>query len=203
MEDWLSSVDEWLEKVALVVFDTLLVDVELHLVEDFANKISCVLQTDRKSLSVSCVSEEVEKIGSIGSSKSDTIRVVVPIDVIGINRVTTFAGGNVNSSGHNGTDICGLGIEPPLVFPALKTASLIGGLEVSLIWAPVLKTACGKVTDNFFASSMKSVDGRLRSIKEVKVENIGRVRGVSNNTRQLDLPCGPSNRLPQFSSYLG
>lgn len=203
MEDRLSSINEWLEQFTLVVLDALLIDVELHLVKNLADKISCVLQTNGKSLGVCCISEEVEVVGGIGCSEANTICIGIPVNVVRINSITAFTGSNVNSGSHNGANVGGLGVEPPFALPTFHSATFVGGLEVCLVGAPVLETACREVTDDFLVCSMESVDGRLWRIKQIKVEYIGRIRRITDNARQLYLPSGTSGRLPELSSSLG
>lgn len=189
MEDRLPSIDEWLEEFALVELDALLVDVELHLVKYLADDISGVLQADGEALGVCCIGEEVEEVGAVSRSQANSVFVVVTVDVVGINCIAAFAGGKVNASGHDGSYVGSLGVEPPLACPTVHRAAFVGGLEVCLIWTPVLKTTCRKVTDDLLACSMESVDGGLRRVKEIKVENIGWVGCIRNNPRELDLPC--------------
>ena len=102
VEHGLAGVEERLERIALVVFEALLVDGEVERPDESRNLIECVLQSDEQPACVSCFGEKPIEVELVGGGVVEPWIVRVSVDVVGLDAVAALLCCEVESSFDHG-----------------------------------------------------------------------------------------------------
>ena len=123
VEHGLLLIKEHMQSVAFVVLQTLLVDGPLHLVDDLRDNLKGVLEPNGQAACVSRISKEVHVVDAVIRGQTETIVVVVSVDIVWVNSVAAFLLRHVKAALHDFADVVAVDVDPVLSIPSLKATT--------------------------------------------------------------------------------
>ena len=185
--------------ITLVILSALLIDRPLHLVNNGANDITTVLETDSHATRVSLSSKESQEVNRVRLSQAKTVLIAICIDVVRVHAITALLLCHVQARSHDRSNAGGLDVEPLLAWPVIEVAAEICGGELADIGPPVFVRTSGEVAYDLAALGLEGGDRGCGVVEQVDVPDVSVGGGVLDCIDQLNLPFDTSGRLPNGS----